>query len=264
MAQITRRLWVGCLTTLVLLTSGLVACAGPEPGESGATQAATPALMSTPTSTPPPEELPEAGATPSTEYDPTETMSGIFSGPDHAVETTLSALERARDHRDRAQVPVIIEIMRFYSNPTLDLAYARTLEELTGIDFQAEPSPWRAAMEWLGRHLDEYQPPRGYRLWKAGLLSLIDPRMGSFFTNDSTPARIDLTEVVWGGVRTDGIPDLRNPPRVEAADASFMRPDDRVFGVSINGEHRAYPLRIVNAHEMANDWLGGQPIALAY
>ena len=43
-----------------------------------------------------------------------------------------------------------------------------------------------------------------------------------------------------------------------------MRPDDRVFGVSINGEHRAYPLRIVNAHEMANDWLGGEPIALAY
>ena len=40
--------------------------------------------------------------------------------------------------------------------------------------------------------------------------------------------------------------------------------DDRVFGVSFNGEHRAYPLRILNAHEMANDVVGGVPFALAY
>lgn len=216
-------------------------------------------------STPPPlEEFSEARAATSTDYDPTETMFGIFSGSDHSFEETIAALERAREHGDRAQVPVIIEIMRFWGNAAVDLAYARSLEELTGSDFRGEPSPWAAAMEWLGLHLDEYQPPDEYRRWKAGLLSLIDPRMGEFFTKDSTPARIDLTEVVWGGVRTDGIPDLQDPPTLEAAEASFMRPDDRVFGVSINGEHRAYPLRIINAHEMANDWLGDEPIALAY
>jgi hypothetical protein len=32
----------------------------------------------------------------------------------------------------------------------------------------------------------------------------------------------------------------------------------------INEEHRAYPLRILNPHEMANDVLGGVPFALAY
>ena len=244
MLRTARRPGLGCLSTLVLVSSGLVACAGAEPTEPAATPSAT--------------------TEPSTDYDPTETMFDIFSGPNHAYQTTLAALERARAHRDRAQVPVIIEIMRFYGDDAVDLAYARTLEELAGTDFRAEPSPWSAAMEWLGLHLDDYQPPDEYRRWKAGLLSLIDPRMGSFFTKDSTPARIDLTEVVWGGVRTDGIPDLRDPPTVEAVDASFMRPDDRVFGVSINGEDRAYPLRIVNAHEMANDWLGGEPIALAY
>ncbi|HIC76097.1 MAG TPA: DUF3179 domain-containing protein, partial [Candidatus Poseidoniales archaeon] len=30
-----------------------------------------------------------------------------------------------------------------------------------------------------------------------------------------------------------------------------------VFGVTIEGESRAYPLRIVNAHEMVNDVVGG-------
>ena len=44
----------------------------------------------------------------------------------------------------------------------------------------------------------------------------------------------------------------------------WMDPDELVVGLSINGEHRAYPLRIINAHEMANDVLGGEPIALAY
>ena len=264
MRRITRRHGLWCLSSFVLVTSSLVACAGPEPSEPAATQAATTEPTSTSTAAPPLDQLAEAGTTTATDYDATETMFGIFSGPNHAFETTLSALERAREHGDRAQVPVIIEIMRFYGGAAVDGAYALTLEELTGVDFQAEPSPWGAAMEWHGQHLNEYQPPDGYRQWKADLLSLIDPRMGSFFTKDSTPALIDLTEVVWGGVRTDGIPDLRDPPTVEAAEASFMRPDDRVFGVSINGEHRAYPLRIVNAHEMANDWLGGQPIALAY
>ena len=69
---------------------------------------------------------------------------------------------------------------------------------------------------------------------------------------------------MWGGVAKDGIPDLINPPSISALDARYLKPTDRVFGVSINGEDRAYPLRILNPHEMANDVLGGVPFALAY
>ena len=69
--------------------------------------------------------------------------------------------------------------------------------------------------------------------------------------------RIRLEEAVWGGVPKDGIPDLINPPSVTPQDAWYMNPTDRVFGVSINGEHRAFPLWTQNPHEMANDVLGG-------
>ena len=86
----------------------------------------------------------------------------------------------------------------------------------------------------------------------------------SFWLRRSRASRINLFEVAWGGVRPDGIPDLQQAPVVAAGEQEYLQPSDRVFGVSINGEHRAYPLRIVNAHEMANDWLGGEPIALAY
>ena len=62
----------------------------------------------------------------------------------------------------------------------------------------------------------------------------------------------------------DGIPDLIDPPVIPEGEAAYLLPDDRVFGVSFNGEHRAYPLRILNAHEMTNDVVGGVPFALAY
>ena len=49
-----------------------------------------------------------------------------------------------------------------------------------------------------------------------------------------------------------------------AAAATYLNPDDRVFGVEINGDARAYPLRIANWHEMVNDIVGGVPVSLAY
>ena len=51
---------------------------------------------------------------------------------------------------------------------------------------------------------------------------------------------------------------------IPAADATYLNPDDLVFGVEIDGDDRAYPLRIMNWHEMANDVVGGVPVSLAY
>lgn len=113
----------------------------------------------------------------------------------------------------------------------------------------------------MGKH-PEIEPHHGYAEWKGQFLAHIDPKIGAFFY-DEVKTQIRLEEAVWGGVPKDGIPDLVNPPSVPGQDAGYLNPDDRVFGVSINGEHRAYPLRILNPHEMANDVLGGVPIILA-
>ena len=75
---------------------------------------------------------------------------------------------------------------------------------------------------------------------------------------------IRLEEIVWGGVRVDAIPALDHPTFITPAEATYLTPDEQVFGVSINGEKRAYPLRIINAHEMANDVLGGEPISVMW
>ena len=45
---------------------------------------------------------------------------------------------------------------------------------------------------------------------------------------------------------------------------SFLNPDEPVFGVTINGESRAYPHRIMGWHELANDRLGGELITFVF
>lgn len=49
-----------------------------------------------------------------------------------------------------------------------------------------------------------------------------------------------------------------------ARDADYLLDSDLVFGIEINGDARAYPLRIMGWHEMVNDVIGGVPVALAY
>jgi hypothetical protein len=51
---------------------------------------------------------------------------------------------------------------------------------------------------------------------------------------------------------------------VSAAEATYLRPDDRVLGVVIGNQARAYPIRILNWHEVVNDRLSGTPIVVTY
>ena len=200
------------------------------------------------------------------DYDPELNMYRYLSGGGHRAETTVQALAAAVENGDRTQVPVIIEGMRFLASNALADLSTIALSELTGEDFGQGIAAWDDWMEWYGRNSADFPPPEGYVGWKVNLLSQIDPAFAEFLMPWALSGEIDPTEIVWGGVRKDGIPDLQNPPLLspEEAEQAYIRAEDRVFGVSINGEHRAYPLRVVNAHEMANDVVGGEPIALAY
>ncbi len=202
--------------------------------------------------------------TPATVYDSTENMFRLFSILDHNPNDTHEAITLAIANNDKSMVPVMIEMLRFLEDPELMRETNTAISVITGQEFSSVWGAWNDWMEWLGRNAEEYSPPDGYVRWKSALMSLIDPRFGEFLAPAAQGSRINVFEIAWGGVRPDGIPDLQNAPVVSAGEQDYLQPSDRVFGVSINGEHRAYPLRIVNAHEMANDVLGGEPIALAY
>jgi hypothetical protein len=43
-----------------------------------------------------------------------------------------------------------------------------------------------------------------------------------------------VEEIQWGGVRVDGIPALDNPRMLPAAKATYLTPDEPVFGIALN------------------------------
>jgi len=90
---------------------------------------------------------------------------------------------------------------------------------------------------------------------------------GSGGTADSgadEPWLIPTSNVADGGPGKDGIPALVNPKLIAPQEAAYLIPEELVFGVKINGDVRAYPLRVLDWHEMFNDVIGGVPVSLAY
>ena len=77
-------------------------------------------------------------------------------------------------------------------------------------------------------------------------------------------ALIPASEIKRGGPQKDGIPALTSPVFVNADDAAFLTGRDRVLGLSYNGEDRAYPIRILNYHEIVNDVLGDDAVVITY
>jgi hypothetical protein len=75
---------------------------------------------------------------------------------------------------------------------------------------------------------------------------------------------IPVDEIMSGGPPRDGIPALMSPKYVSAGKASFLKEDDQVIGVVINGDARAYPLRIMSWHELVNDRIGDLSILVSW
>ena len=99
-------------------------------------------------------------------------------------------------------------------------------------------------------------------VWCAPLLASAEdaPVRNGFLLS---PASIPADEILPGGPPRDGIPALVDPTAVPAADAPW-RDDQAVIGVARNGEARAYPIALLNWHELVNDELGGEPILVSY
>lgn len=171
------------------------------------------------------------------------------------------ALARVAARQDQRFVPVLIELLRARQIGLITLAYRDILDALEGHTGQTFGDDWPAWIEWYGA--TDITPPPGFTGWKGELLSRIDPGFAEFLQDDYA-STIRVEEIQWGGVVVDGIPALDQPAMRSAADADYLSDADAVFGMEINGDARAYPLLILDWHEMANDTIGGVPVSLAY
>lgn len=179
------------------------------------------------------------------------------------------ALEAIAASKDPRLAWLISDLMRFVSGTSLSNSLARAVTELTGITFNNR-NYWGVTTNHLIAW--DIPAPPDYLATKRAIFTVVEPGWENLFANGS----IDWRHVSWGGVLIDNrpydttddpcncIPAADNPPVSSAKDATWLKDDDVVFGVEINGETRAYPRRIMEVREMVNDTLGGRHIGMPY
>lgn len=193
--------------------------------------------------------------------------------------SALEAIGAAGDPRlawlvaDHLRVFVAIASNNFVSQARsfeINESLERVVIALTGLTFPTFGA-WNpltsALIAW------DIPAPPDYLRFKRNIYIPVEPAWEPLMSDNSV---VDWRIVSWGGVlidsrpfdRTDDpcncIPAIDNPTVQSAADATWLDPDDVVFGVVVNGEARAYPRQIMEVREMVNDTLGGRDFAMPY
>jgi hypothetical protein len=76
---------------------------------------------------------------------------------------------------------------------------------------------------------------------------------------------IPLKDIQSGGPPRDGIPALNFPAFISAGQGDrTLKPSDTVLGIEMDGQAKAYPVRILNWHEVVNDEIAGQPVLVSW
>jgi hypothetical protein len=83
---------------------------------------------------------------------------------------------------------------------------------------------------------------------------------GFDLSNSSLPPE----QIYSGGPPRDGIPAISDPRLIAAGEADYLTPTDRVVGISLGSQARAYPIAILNWHEIVNDEIDGRRLAITY
>lgn len=80
---------------------------------------------------------------------------------------------------------------------------------------------------------------------------------------DLSNSLIPMNEIKDGGPPKDGIPSIDNPKFIKVQNADLSS-EDRILGVYENGIAKAYPIKILNYHEIVNDTFDGKPVVITY
>ncbi|MEM6988347.1 MAG: DUF3179 domain-containing (seleno)protein [Pseudomonadota bacterium] len=178
-------------------------------------------------------------------------------------------LRNVRDSADPRIAWLIADIMRFSWRKDYYAALAETARALLDIEFESV-----FVRDEITDHLIAWKVPAypDYLAHKRAVFTRYVQGWDDLFVAGD----IDWQFVSWGGVNIDNrpygetdepctcIPAVDNPAVSTAAEADWLDTDDIVFGVSVNGEHRAYPRRIMEVREMVNDTLGGRHLGIPY
>ncbi|WP_420332975.1 DUF3179 domain-containing (seleno)protein [Roseibium sp.] len=179
------------------------------------------------------------------------------------------ALTEVADSKDPRLVWIISDLMRFTAGSQLSTALTDAASKLLRKKIPVDNN-WGVITDHLIAW--DIPAPPDYLAVKRGIFTTIVPGWDRIFVEGD----IDWRHVSWGGVLIDNraydttdeicncIPAADNPEVSSAEDATWLKDDDIVFGIGVNGEYRAYPRRIMEVREMVNDTLGGRDLGIPY
>ncbi len=160
---------------------------------------------------------------------------------------------------DVGWVPYLVDMTRIFRVEGSVRRFGAALESLTGVLVPDDPRDvYTTYGTWMYDH--DVVPVAGYRRWKATMYGIVGPEFVPLLESVDDPRL--AAELQWGGVRRGGIAELNAPPVIPVSAAGYMIDTELTFGATVAGESRAYPHRILDRHELANDVLGGEPVAL--
>ncbi len=85
------------------------------------------------------------------------------------------------------------------------------------------------------------------------------------WSTDFSRHTVDLGSFLSGGPGKDGIPALDAPDFVTVEEASaYLEAREPVIEIELDGEARAYPIRVLTWHEIVNDSIGGLPVSVTF
>jgi hypothetical protein len=238
--------------------AGLVVLAGCQvpPDEAALTSTTVVPLAGEPRaawSIPAPTGIPSAG----------EPVAGeVASAADRLASTgsetpAAPEVDRLAMSGDLRQGWLLVDSLRFHPEAAI---VREGLESLTGQTPPEGTDPWLFYSDLL-LSWDVPAPP-GYVDDKRAVFVAHDPEWRPIFADGGA---VDWRATSWVGGGRDTWAPLDYPEVVEASPAGAWLPDDDVvFGVVVGGEARAYPQRVLEVHQVVNDTLGGEPIAVTY
>jgi len=185
-------------------------------------------------------------------------------GPDQTL-----ALDKIIASKDPRLVWLISDMLRFVSERDLNATLTDAAASLLDKDL-----PSRNNWGVITDHLIAWDipAPPNYLPVKRAIFTSVLPAWDKLFVEGT----IDWRHVSWGGVLIDDrdfdktdepcncIPAADNPEVSSAEEATWLKDDDIVFGIEVNGEYRAYPRRIMEVREMVNDTVGGRDLGIPY
>lgn len=179
------------------------------------------------------------------------------------------ALETIASSGDARLAWLISDLMRFVWQPDIEEQLANAAGRLLGKQWTVG-DPWNQIIDHLIAW-DIEAPPDYLQRKRLIYTTLVHGWDRLFIEGD-----VDWRHVTWGGVPIDArpfgktnlpcpcIPAADNPTVTSAAEAIWLKDEDTVFGIVINGAARAYPLQIMEVREMVNDTLGGRDLGIPY